>query len=158
MDSITHQQVQFPTILLLLLNSWKITYTCQHHLKPSNLKNSSSSFETTDDKVTSQCYQFLTHTNADKKKSCQKTRSSACKAHNSTQSLTQQGNTPSKIEKNTSQDLKSGMIPIRSYNPSHHNFQPLIFFFSFGACGLLVVSRNHCHASLSDCMSCNSFE
>ena len=94
-------------------------------------------------------------TDTEKKKSYHKTRTSARKANSSSQSLIQQGNTPSQPE-NTSAEIArirdESNQQLQSIQ-SRHNFQPLIFFLIGGVRGLLVVSRNHRHASLSDCMS-----
>ncbi|KNZ46153.1 uncharacterized protein VP01_7506g1 [Puccinia sorghi] len=86
-------------------------------------------------------------TNAEKKKNYRQTRHSACKANNNSQALIPQAKTTnfSQIRGESSQQLQTLQ--------TCHNFQPLTFFLIGGVCGLLVVSRDYCLASLLDCIS-----
>ncbi|KNZ49251.1 uncharacterized protein VP01_5123g1, partial [Puccinia sorghi] len=69
-------------------------------------------------------------TDAEKKKTYQKTRGSVRKGNNSSQALIQQGNTPGQPEKTTAKIAQTRDESNQQLQTiqSCHNFQPLIFF------------------------------
>ncbi|KNZ51384.1 uncharacterized protein VP01_3977g3 [Puccinia sorghi] len=86
-------------------------------------------------------------TDAEKKKTYRQTRHSACMAKNNSQDLILKAKTTTvaQIRDESSQQLQTLQ--------TCHNFQPLTLFLIGGVCGLLVVSRDYCPASLLGCMS-----